>query len=90
MNPLQEPRQDTQPLLNIPVNTNGYTQLSLPSLLPTDIRILSHNIKPCIPSPLPNLVPQWNFIKNWIPQSLEFKNVIKIGASTPQQKAPFL
>jgi hypothetical protein len=44
MNPLQEPTQDTKPLPNTPINTNGYAQRPLPSLLPTDIRILSHNI----------------------------------------------
>jgi hypothetical protein len=45
MNPLQEQQtQDTQPLPNTPNNTNGYTKLSLPSLLPTEIHILSHNI----------------------------------------------
>ena len=44
MNPIQEPTPDTQPLPNTPPNTNGYTKLPLPTLLPTDIRILSHNI----------------------------------------------
>ena len=44
MNPIQELTPDTQPLPTTPTNSNGYTQLPLPSLLPTDIRILSHNI----------------------------------------------
>jgi hypothetical protein len=44
MNPIQEPTLDTQHLPNTPANTNGYTKLPLPTLLPTDIRILSHNI----------------------------------------------
>jgi hypothetical protein len=90
MNPLQEPTQGTQPLPNTPTNTNGYTQLPLPSLLPTDICILSDNINTLHTITPAELGTTLDLYQNWIPQLLAFKNVIKTGASTPQQRAPFV
>jgi hypothetical protein len=69
-------------------HTTGYTHPPLPTLLPTDIRILSRNINTLHTTSKLNWVLPLTCTKSLTPPSYAFKNATKSGHRMTKQRAP--